>query len=94
MKKWCAHLGALETRSSKRNRRELTFVASCVILPVQAPWLYPNMLFGNMKAVLHGERLSSQETHQASVHEGYRNTLKEWFRKATRKAQRDHMAVE
>jgi len=94
MKIWCAHLGALENRRSKRNRRELTFVVSCKILPVHAPWLCPNMLFDNMQDALRRERLSSQETHQASVHEGYRNTLREWFREATRKAQRDHMAVE
>jgi len=52
------------------------------------------MLFDNMQDELRSERLSSQETHQASVHEGYRNTLKEWFREATQKAQRDHMVVE
>ena len=90
MKICCAHLGALETWRNKRNRWELTFVVSCIIFPVHAPWFYPNMLFDNMQ----DERLSSQETHQASVHEGYHNTLKEWFREATRKAQRDHMAVE
>ena len=47
-----------------------------------------------MKDVLHGERLSSQETHQASVHESYRNILKEWFHKSPRKTQRDQMVVE
>jgi hypothetical protein len=53
------------------------------------------MLFDNkMKDALRNERLSSQETHPASVHEWYCNTLKEWFRKATRKGQRDHMVVE
>jgi hypothetical protein len=94
MKKRCAHLGAQETRRSKRKRRELAFVVSCIILPIHAPWLYPSMLFDNMKDALRGERLSSEEAHQASVHEWYRNNLKECFHKATRKAQRDHMVVE
>jgi hypothetical protein len=92
--KMCAQFGAQETRRSKRNRRELTLVVSCIIHPIRAPWLYPNTLSDNVKDALRGERPSSRETNQASVHEWYLNTLKEWFRKDTRKTQKDHMVVE
>jgi hypothetical protein len=78
MKKYvCAPRGpGNPTQQEKQTRVDIC--CSCIILTIHAPWLCPNMLFDDMKNALCGERLSSQETHQAPVHERYHNTLKEY----------------